>query len=161
MYNEKSEDGFMLIFEKRGEVTPEKDKTNIVIPFEVPDGIEKLIIDYSYSPKTEKNREKSLERIRNCIEKYSAAGEPEAYLPVKNLITLSLDDSSGFRGAAHRQADSQHHEISADFASNGFVKGKISSGTWRVVLNVHCCVCKVNYMIKISGEGKTDEISAC
>ena len=151
----------MLIFEKCGEINPENDKTNIVIPFEVPRGIEKLVIDYSYSPKTEKNREKSLEIIKSCIKKYSAEGEPEDYLPVKNLITLSLDDSLGYRGAAHRQADSQRHEISADYASNGFIKGKITDGVWRVVLNVHCCVCKVNYIIKISGEEKADEISSC
>ena len=36
----------MLIFEKAGKVLPEQDKTNIPIEFQVPNGMEKLVIDY-------------------------------------------------------------------------------------------------------------------
>ena len=79
---------------------------------------------------------------------------PIDYLPVKNLITLSLDENGKYRGAAHRQDDVQHHEISADFASNGFFKGKIEEGVWRIALNVHCCACKVSYNLKITGEAE-------
>ena len=144
----------MILFEKSGAVTPENDKMNIVLPFEVPDGIKKLIIDYSYSPKILENREKSLQMINNCLQKYSEPGNAEAYLPVKNLITVSLDDRNSYRGAAHRLAETQRHIIGEDFASPGFARGKISAGEWRLVLNVHCCVCRVDYKIRISGEEK-------
>lgn len=145
------------LFEKQGVVTPEDDKTNIYFEFAVPQGIDKIIIDYSYSPKTVENRADAVKLISAGLEKYLGADNrenPLDYLPVKNLITLSLDENGKYRGAAHRQDDVQHHEISADFASNGFFKGKIEEGVWRIVLNVHCCACKVSYNLKITGEAE-------
>ena len=118
------------LFEKQGVVTPEDDKTNIYFEFDVPSGIDKIIIDYSYSPKTVENRADAVSLISAGLEKYLGTDNrenPIDYLPVKNLITLSLDENGKYRGAAHRQDDVQHHEISADFASNGFFKGKIEA----------------------------------
>lgn len=146
----------MTIFEKTGRITPEQDKTNISLEFNVPGGIEKLIIDYEYSPKILENEEKAEELLAKSIEKYLGdeyKAEPRDFMPVKNLITLSLDDNGKYRGAAHRQADKQRHEISKDFASVGFMKGEIHSGKWQIVLNVHCCACDVDYKIKVTGEG--------
>ena len=147
----------MLIFEKTGKVFPEQDKTNIPLQFTVPSGIEKLIIDYEYSPKTLEDEKKATELLKKSIEKYLGEeymAEPKDFMPVKNLITLSLDENGNYRGAAHRQADKQHHEISRDFASVGFEKGEITSGEWTLVLNVHCCACEVNYNVRITGEEK-------
>lgn len=147
----------MIIFEKSGTVLPEQDKTNIPLAFTVPDGIEKLVIDYSYSPKTLDDKEKAYKLLEKSIEKYLGSecnAKPEDFMPVKNLITLSLDENGNYRGAAHRQADKQHHEISEDAASPGFLKGKIHSGKWKLMLNVHCCACEVNYNVKITGEAE-------
>lgn len=147
----------MLIFEKTGKVLPEQDKTNISLQFSVPNGIEKLSIDYEYSPKILEDEEKAIELLEKSIEKYLGTeykAEPKDFMPVKNLITLSLDENGNYRGAAHRQADKQHHEISRDFASVGFEKGEITSGKWTLVLNVHCCACEVNYSVRITGEEK-------
>lgn len=141
----------MILLKKTGIVTPNDDKTNIFFDFEVPNGIKKVIIDYDYSPKTVENKAIALELIEKKMKQYGAGGEAEDYLPVKNLITLSLNDESGYRGAGHRQADVQHHEIGADFASAGFIKGAVNSGTWQIALNVHCCACNVNYNLKITG----------
>lgn len=146
----------MMIFEKSGRVLPGQDKTNIPLEFTVPEGIETLMIDYKYSPKTLEDEEKAEKLLTKSIEKYLGdeyKAEPWDFMPVKNLITLSLDDNGIYRGAAHRQADKQHHEISRNFASPGFVKGEIHGGKWQVVLNVHCCACEVNYKIEITGEG--------
>lgn len=145
----------MIIFETAGKVLPEQDKTNIPLEFTVPEGTEKLIVDYEYSPKTLENEIKAENLLAQSIEKYLGdeyKAEPQDFMPVKNLITLSLDDNGTYRGAAHRQADKQHHEISKEFASAGFIKGEIHSGKWQVVLNVHCCACEVDYKIKVTGE---------
>ena len=145
----------MIIFEKAGKVLPEQDKTNIPLEFTVPEGIGKLIIDYEYAPKILEDDEQAEKLLAQSIEKYLGdeyKAEPRDFMPVKNLITLSLDDNGVYRGAAHRQADKQRHEISKDFASAGFVKGEIHSGKWQVVLNVHCCACAVDYKIKVTGE---------
>ncbi|MDE5671268.1 MAG: hypothetical protein K2I14_07420 [Eubacterium sp.] len=147
----------MLIFEKTGKVLPEQDKTNIPLEFNVPSGIEKLVIDYEYAPKILNDEAKATDLLQKSIEKYLGneyKAEPKDFMPVKNLITLSLDENGNYRGAAHRQADRQHHEISRNSASVGFEKGEIKSGKWTLVLNVHCCACEVGYNVKITGEEK-------
>lgn len=144
----------MIIFEKKGKVTPDNDKTNIAYDFEVPEGTKKLVIEYAYSPKELEDRQKALELIRRELENYLGNNNEKAenYLPVKNLITLSLDENGKYRGAAHRQPNSQKIEISAESCTPGFTKGAPESGKWRIVLNVHCCVRDVDYEIKISSE---------
>lgn len=144
----------MILLKKTGIVTPKKDKTNLFFDFDVPNGIKKIMIDYNYSPKTVENKAEALALIEKKMKQYGAGGATEDYLPVKNLITLSLNDENGYRGAAHRQADVQHHEISESFADAGFIKGKIGGGTWQIALNVHYCACDVHYNLKITGVTK-------
>ncbi len=137
---------------------PDDEKSTRYIPFLVPDGVTKLIINYSYSPKILEDKEKSFELIkenliRDAGEEWTEYTDYEEFMPLKNLVTLSLYSPEGFRGAAHRQADEQYHEISEDFASVGFLKGKISAGEWKLCLNVHALVtenCTCN--VKIEGE---------
>lgn len=142
----------MILFEKTGVVTSKQDKTNLFFDFAVPENMNRIILDYSYSPKTVESEETALDLIKDKMEQYGAGGKAEDYMPVKNLITLSLNDEKGYRGAAHRQAAVQHHEISRNFADAGFIKGEINSGVWQLALNVHCCACDVQYKIVIAGE---------
>ncbi len=137
---------------------PDDEKSTRYIPFIVPEGVRKLCITYSYSPKILEDKEKSLELIkenliRDAGEDFTEYTDYGEFLPLKNLVTLSLFSPEGIRGAAHRQADKQYHEICEGFASPGFLKGGISAGQWSLRLNVHAlvtdiCTCK----IKIEGE---------
>ncbi len=137
---------------------PEDEKSTRYIPFNVPDGVKKLCITYSYSPKILEDKEKSFELIkenliRDAGEDWTEYTDYEEFMPLKNLVTLYLNSPLGFRGAAHRQADSQYHEICEDFASPGFLEGCICEGVWTLCLNVHALVtdiCSCN--IKIEGE---------
>lgn len=144
----------MLIFSTKGKITADNDKTNLIHRFDVPENITSLKIKYSYSPKTVENREKAVSLVRSCFERYdeTIVGKPADYLPIKNLITLSVDENGKYRGAAHRQASEQTHIISESFASPGFTKGKISSGEWDIILNVHFIGCDVDYIITVEGE---------
>lgn len=146
----------MLIFSAKGKITTDNDKTNLIHKFDVPDNIRSLKIDYSYSPKTLESREKAVEIVHACFQKYDEQihGRASDHLPVKNLITLSVDENGKYRGAAHRQADTQTHILSEDFASYGFSKGKIESGEWDIVLNVHSISCDVEYTITVEGEAE-------
>lgn len=146
----------MLIFSTKGKVTTANDKKNLIHRFDVPENIKSLTIKYSYSPKTIENREKAVSLVRGCFEKYDERliGKPADYLPVKNLITLSLDENGRYRGAAHRQSNDQTHIISENFASPGFIKGKINSGEWDIMLNVHFIGCDVDYNITVEGEAE-------
>lgn len=146
----------MLLFSTKGRITTANDKTNLIHKFDVPGDIAALKIKYHYSPKTLEDREKAVAIVRDCFDKYdeNLIGRPADYLPVKNLITLSVDSCGKYRGAAHRQADTQEHIISQDFASPGFMKGAVEEGEWDIILNVHSISCDVDYTIEIEGETK-------
>lgn len=146
----------MILLEAKGRITVQNNRTNLLHRFDVPDGIKSLKIKFSYSPKIFENREKAVEEIRKCFEKYDEPiiTKPADYLPVKNLVTLSVDENGKYRGAAHRQDDVQEHILSEDFASRGFTKGEIGAGEWDVMLNVHSVSCDVNYILTVEGEEK-------
>ncbi len=148
----------IILKETETYLRPDDERSNRYIPFTVPEGIKKLFITYSYSPKILEDKEKSYELIRENIlrdapEDVNRYPDYEEFLPLKNLVTLSLDSPDGFRGAAHRHDENQYHEINKDFASPGFLKGEIISGQWTLSLNIHAvvtdiCTCR----IKIEGE---------
>jgi len=139
---------------------PDDEKTTRFVPFNVPEGVTKLCITYAYAPKILEDRERSIELIRENLirdagEDWTEYTDYEEFMPLKNLVTLYLRSPEGFRGAAHRQADSQYHEIGEDSASVGFLKGKIKPGEWQLCLNVHAlvtdfCVCQVEIEAEVS-----------
>ena len=147
-----------VLKESQTHLTPDDEKSNRYIPFTVPEGIKKLFITYSYSPKILEDEKKSFELIKENImrdapEDFGSYTDYGEFMPLKNLVTLSLTSPEGFRGAAHRQDDNQFHEIGEDLASPGFIRGKITEGQWSLALNVHAlvtdsCTCTV----KIEGE---------
>lgn len=144
----------IILLEKRYTLSSDDEKSNVYLPFNVPEEVKKLCITYSYSPKILEDEKKSIELIKENI--FRDAGESQSeytdyskFMPLKNLVTLSLLASDGaYWGAAHRQADKQYHEISEDFASPGFIRGRIASGQWTLCLNVHAfvtdmCICDI------------------
>ena len=139
---------------------PDATRDNRYIYFNVPEGTEKLFITYSYSPKNLEDKEKSIELIKENIlrdapEDADIYTDYSIFMPLKNLVTVSLDSPEGFRGAAHRHDEEQYHEIGEHFASPGFLKGKICEGQWRLSLNVHAVVTDVcTCRIKIEGESE-------
>ena len=146
-----------VLLKKSIRVTPEDEKTNVFIPFSVPECCGKIEIDYSYSPKDleDEKRSRGLIKenlIRDGWDEIAEKGDYKEFMPLKNLITLSLDSPEGYVGAAHRQAAIQHHEISEDFASVGFDRVKITAGEWVLALNLHAVVTdECNCEIEVRG----------
>ena len=140
----------MILLEKDFQVFYKDEKTNISFPFDVTEDTESLKITFSYSPKLLEDDERANMLIENNIKKDAGDFAHEytnrdEYKPLKNLITVSVDDPDTYRGCAHRQDKDQVHIIREDFASRGFHKGKIQKGQWKVVLNLHGIVTeKVN-----------------
>jgi hypothetical protein len=70
---------------------------------------------------------------------------------IPNLLTISLDDASGtYRGAGHRQSDTQRLVLGTGSASPGLVPGPLPSGTWTLTLSAHTLVspqCEVSIQI--------------
>lgn len=55
----------------------------------------------------------------------------------KNMLTLSVFDPSGFRGAGHRHGDDHQVVINAARATPGYRAGAIQPGEWTVVVDTH------------------------
>lgn len=143
----------MILFQKKNKLTVKDDKTNIVHKFDVPENIKAIKIKYSYSPKNLDDRESAVNIIKDCFKKYdeNMVGRPSDYLPVKNLVTISVDGNGKYIGAAHRQSNQQEITISSDFSTPGFEKYGIDAGEWDVVINVHSISCDVEYIVEVEG----------
>ena len=145
----------MILLEKEFQVFYKDEQTNISFPFEINEGTESLKITFSYSPKILEDDERANMLIENNIKKDAGKFAHEytrwdEYKPLKNLITVSVDDPDTYRGCAHRQDKDQIHIIREDFASRGFHKGAIQKGQWNVVLNLHGIVTEeVNCSLKV------------
>ena len=146
----------MIIYQKEGIITRSDDKTNIKHFFDVPEGTEKIIIRYSYNPKTVEDEKLADALLLEGMERYGALElDKNSLLPVKNLITLSFDECGKYRGACHRQSNDQTVIISDSQSTPGVINRKIESGKWDIVLNVHYAGCKINYKLEIDAEGVT------
>ena len=59
-----------------------------------------------------------------------------------SLLTLSLFDPRGFRGAGHRYSPRQTIELAPTAATPGFVPGPLPAGEWCVEVDVHCVIAR-------------------
>lgn len=148
------------VLHKAAVLTSFDTKRNISWYFELEEDAEFLDITYSYTPKKLEDKEKTEEKIMECLLKDAPdtyeeyLPEREKFAPLVNLVTISLDGPDGYVGAAHRHPNVQSHRISSAFASVGFVKTRIKKGKWRLMLNIHAVVtdeCAVVAEIKAGG----------
>ncbi|MEC0126975.1 hypothetical protein [Paenibacillus pabuli] len=137
----------MKLLDLQGYASPEDSKTHIRIPFELDEGCGKLNLRLQYAPKTLENREKAIQLLKNSYDLYILPENREyamenagRHLPLKNLMTLSLDDARGYRGACHRQDELQELFVSEREASPGLMAGELVPGSWSVTLSLHSIV---------------------
>lgn len=134
------------VLETDFKIMPSQEKTNIVIPFVLGGDVRKMKISFSYSPKELCDEADALRQIDSCFDKYAPGDLRGGYssidiiLPLVNLITLSLDDPMGYRGAAHRHTPVQEHILTENECSYGFLPRRFTAGEWRAVINVHAVV---------------------
>lgn len=143
----------MQLLKILGIINESDDKTNICHSFCVPETVKKLTVSYSYSPKTVENKSLAEQKIAQAMEKYKINfADPDAFFPVKNLVTLSFDENGQYRGACHRQPNEQTVIIASADSTPGIINREIQSGSWSVVLNVHFAGCEIKYNLEIEGE---------
>lgn len=142
----------MILYQNRWQWTPEDSATDAEFSFVCPPEIHRLHIAFSYAPGEEASeticRAPVEAAIARYYDRYSHAAEPmetAQFVPVKNLITLSLDHEGQYLGNAHRWAPQQEHRISVESASRGFLPPKEMAGRWRGMLHLHeilspCCI---------------------
>jgi hypothetical protein len=101
-------------------------KTHLPHRFELPAGATRLHVDLQYGP------------------------QEIVGLPGNNLLSLSLFDPHGSRGAGHCREDNRI-DLSAAHATPGYVPGPLTAGAWAVIIDVHMVVPggKVDYTLDI------------
>ncbi|MDE3088934.1 MAG: CehA/McbA family metallohydrolase [Chloroflexota bacterium] len=62
---------------------------------------------------------------------------PYSVHDVTNLITLTVFDPRGFRGAGHRDGDHHQVRISATEATPGYLPGRLPAGEWIAQIDTH------------------------
>jgi hypothetical protein len=132
-------------------------KTNCCIPFSLEKDYEILEFICTYTPKVLEDEGRAKKLIEDALETYVPAeyregyGNWKAYLPVLNLLTLSVDYEKRYLGCAHRHDSEQWHRISAQFSSPGFLKQPVLAGGWRALINIHAVVTgHVYYHLRIN-----------
>jgi len=146
-----------------GEAAPADSGTHIVHRFSLNGPAGKLTIRFAYAPKRLEDNERARGLIMASIGLYTAeeqkkivSGNWEKFLPLNNLITLSVDDPEGYRGAAHRQDPEQLLVLSEREASPGLMKGELAAGIWSITLSLHAIVterCSYKLEVWTSEEG--------
>ncbi|MDQ3703479.1 MAG: CehA/McbA family metallohydrolase, partial [Chloroflexota bacterium] len=101
-----------LLFQRRDHLQPAQARRSLAWPFTVPAGIVELRMRLAFWP--------------------AQVGT------IRNLLTITLFDPSGFRGAGHRHAPQQEIVITPDGATPGFLPGELTPGTWTVEVDCHC-----------------------
>ena len=59
-----------------------------------------------------------------------------------SLLTLSLFDPRGFRGAGHRYAPRQMIRLEPHHATPGFLAGPVAPGEWMIEVDIHCVIAR-------------------
>ncbi|MBO7746404.1 hypothetical protein I8J29_19510 [Paenibacillus sp. MWE-103] len=149
-----------LLLEAEGTAGFVCSKSHIAYAFQLDRPGGALRLDFAYEPKNLEDRERAKILIAEGVERYTepaqrelVMGRWESFLPLKNLITLSVDDPSGHRGAGHRHDPEQRLFIGASDASPGFAAGELAAGLWRVTLSLHAIVTEsCRYRLRIHHE---------
>ena len=136
---------------------PGQEKTNVIVPFALHKKYEALFLHCAYSPKTVADEALCQRLISRAIteqvpQKERAGLDWRYYLPLKNLVTPSLDYEESYIGCAHRQDDDMFLTVSANGSSPGFLAHPVGAGRWRVVLNLHAVMVPVTYRLTVTAK---------
>jgi len=134
----------------------EKDrKSTKCFSFNVDEEYKELRVFLSFSPGVLEDEEKCKSKIQREIKNYLDSEDEvpsfKQFIPLKNLVTLSLQHEGEYLGNAHRWNMNQKHIISTEIASPGFNLCKCTKGEWKVIMHIHEIVtekCAVNLVVK-------------
>lgn len=145
----------MTLFEQTYHFGPQDTETHVAFSFDCPENTAQLRILLEFSPMVETDEKICRPQIERALEQYYAdyprALQPmdwQQFMPIKNLITLSLDREGEYVGNAHRCSGQQEHHIGTRTASRGFLPVKELRGHWGGMLHLHevispCCTARL------------------
>ena len=151
----------VTLFETSSTISECSTQSHHAYSFYVPDGVSKLHLSFQYAPDLLEDLDKARTIVASTLEFYEGSYENESiekYLPLRNLLTVSVDDPEQFRGACHRWASNQQLFLSHDEASPGLLNGSIQQGLWTVTISAHAIVTETcTYKLQIQGEREEEE----
>lgn len=154
-------DTLEVLVEKEWYLTPDDHQKHIKIPFELKQNYEELKIYFEYSPQLVEN-ELALKVIEQAVPKYFKQAELvdlAQFLPLENLITLSVAKEEVYLGCRHHKATNQLVSLSETTSSLGYSPVAITPGKWEVQLHGHAVISEQVFVkLKIIG-GMFDELS--
>ena len=134
----------MVLLEQQYVWTPKDTAHDVPFAFVCPPEIASIRISFSFSPGMEQQDaicmpqiEAALTRYYDCYPRDIQPMDAQQFLPIKNLITLSLEREGVYLGNAHRWAPEQEHIITTEQASRGFVPPVAMEGSWTGMLHLH------------------------
>lgn len=142
-------------------ITPEDNQTNIPIRFILEQDYQALEITFSYGPAYATDEEVLpylMKTLPRYLKKEVTPEVARRFLPVENLVTLSLAYEGDYLGARHTKERVQRIVLSPSEASLGFPAMPIEKGEWELQLNVHNnCSPKLTANITIEAKGAVYE----
>ncbi len=130
-----------VVLEVERTIGPDASRTHIPFAFDLGPAAVGLEISFSYDPKVLDDEGRAKELIEAARRAYGESGDLDpAAMALKNLLTLSLDGPSGFRGCAHRHPPRQLVTIGRTTATPGFIPGALEPGRWTATISVHLVV---------------------
>lgn len=120
-----------------GTLTARNAKQHLLHPFTVPEGAVHLAVDFACTP-------------------VAAQG-------LDNMLTLTIFDPHGFRGARHRGGSRHTMQISPDTATPGYLSGPLPAGEWIVQIDTHRIIpgAPVHYTLDITLETSAKAVAMC
>ncbi len=129
-----------VVLDERRTIGPDASRTHIRFPFVLESGPARLEVTFSYDPRELSDERRTRELVETGMRAYGELEEPASGITLRNLLTLSLDGPSGFRGCAHRHLLSGPVLLSREAATPGFIPGPLEAGRWLATISVHSVV---------------------
>ena len=133
----------MILFHKTWQWTPADTKNDVSFSFTCPEHTEELCLTFSFSPDALREEQACLPPIEHALEQYYDGRdrnrepmEASGFLPLKNLITLSLSREGVYMGNAHRWQASQVHVLTKEKAAPALP----CRSAWKET-GKECCTC--------------------
>lgn len=141
-----------LLFEQTLMLTESDDQQHKKIRVFLNQDYEALQITFSYSPQ-DVPEQAAIRLIATALTKYDWEQNLQVidFLPLKNLITVSLAYEGEYLGCRHNKEIQQEIIISEKGSSWGFIPQKVSSGKWEIQLNLHCVQSPVTAHLIVKG----------
>jgi len=130
----------MILFKEEKELTFKDESKHIYHPFLINNKAKALFVGFSYEPGDYDGND-CIERIVEAFSKVGSDVDSEKakrFLPVNNLLTLSIDGPKGMIGNAHRHESEQKILISEEKAEFGFNPVAIVPGLYTICISTHC-----------------------